>query len=174
MHQCASPNTLMPTLVPCQVAHGTQGLSCLAQANHAPPHLLACLLQQHLVSCLSLLSRNNESWHFIHGLIVPMHRALRPCAMYSHSFKLVTFVVAPLCHSIGAMASQSVSVHKIECLGASNNEGYAAPCPMPLRPQVAHHTCCRAHLCVLACRPHVMVMPKVMPQCPFGVAKTLP
>ena len=110
---------------------------------------------------------------------MPLCNALATCLKYPYccgsimSCPMPSLVVAT-CHDISLMTHLSTLMHKVECPHVSAREGEVALCSLPLWPQVAHHTCQGAHVCVFTARPRVMVIPKVMVQCPFGAAHVLP
>ena len=78
---------------------------------HAPPIPLVYLLYQCLLS--SHLSHSTEPWYCTHGLVILVHRALRPYAMHRHvEFDSVACLVALLRHVIAPMAFWTNSMHK--------------------------------------------------------------
>ena len=84
---------------------------------------------------------------------------LQPCCVAMPS-------LVATCHGIVPMTHVVALVHKVEHARANAGKGEAAPCPVPLWPRVDHHTCCGAHVCVLAT--HLCAM--AMLRCCLGVA----
>ena len=69
---------------------------------------LVCLMYQS-----SHLSHNTEPWHYAHGLVSLIYKALHPCVMHRHvGSELIAYLVIPSSHDTVPMASRTSSMHK--------------------------------------------------------------